>query len=194
MPVIPTPEGWVRVAAPRRKPPPREHQADALKHGPLSYFACQPVPSRPTKPPPCPKYDLDDLPSPPKNPKRRNGEQGKRKKDRTVSAPVHDYSSEASYSDDEEPAALHHSSHHGHNQRHGHGHRSTSAAARPRPQHSPAPHHIQPGAPGYKYWTGPTQRKASAPPRSNYTSSSAGSSRSGASARWANATAPLDLG
>ncbi|RMZ89785.1 hypothetical protein DV736_g2990, partial [Chaetothyriales sp. CBS 134916] len=60
MPVVLSAEhgGWVRVSPKRSLPP--QKQAEALRSGALSYFACTPPPAaKSTKLPSFPKYDLD---------------------------------------------------------------------------------------------------------------------------------------
>lgn len=191
MPVVPSPAagGWIKVSPPRRNPQLTKAKQEAALRGPLAYFSCQPVPTKtPTKLPPCPNYDLDDDGHPHKRVAGKN---------RTVSAPVHHGRRGVHYGDDDEDYDYHS----GHEEQHRHR-RSPPSRERSRPpahhtthtpNHRSAPTAAQPRATS-NYWTGPTKKHTPSP--RNYTSSNTGSSssRSTASARWANATAPLDLG
>lgn len=195
MPVVPSPAagGWIKVSPPRRNPQLTKAKQEAALRGPLAYFSCQPVPIKTnTKLPPCPKYDLDDEGQPHKRGAGKN---------RTVSAPArHGKRGGVHYDDDDDEDYDDHS---GHEEQHRHR-RSPPSRERSRPpgHHSnhtshtnqrSSPTAAQPRAIS-NYWTGPTKKHAHSP--RSYTSSHTGSSssRSTASARWANATAPLDLG
>ncbi len=202
MPVVasPTHQGWIKVSPPRRNPQISKAKQEAALRGPLAYFSCQPVPTKvPTKLPPCPKYDLEDD----GHPYKHQGGGGGGGKNRTVSAPARHGHRGVYYDDDEGGDPYDDQRHDEHTRRH---RRSPPSRDRSRPpahqsphthtshqNHRTAPAAAQPRAVS-NYWTGPTKKHTPSP--RSYTSSHTGSSssRSTASARWANATAPLDLG
>ena len=210
-------KGWVKAPAKKRKGVPisRADQAAVLK-SPLSYFACQPsMPSKP-KIPLCPVYTLDPNEHTPPSSEQGSSPTKSKRGTRSASTPHqhhrHPYDDEYPPSDYEpEEEAIYHTS------------RSTGGAVRPpqarstisydrvrpranaaaspppapRPAPAPKPRAVTaapvPASGGYTYWTGPSN-KARVPPRSAaWGGGSSTSSSSGASARWANATAPLAL-
>ena len=203
MPVVASPahQGWIKVAPPRRNPHAVKAAQDAAIRSPLAYFACQPAPTKPpSKLPPCPKYDIDEEEHHAHAHKKRGGGG----KNRVVSAPAspHGHGRRRSqhnvHYDDEEEDEYDDYDEHNHNH-HGAGHRRSppsrerSRPPPPRTHNRSPPTAAQPRATS-AYWTGPSKKHSA--PRS-YTSSNTGSSRSGGSsvsARWANATAALDLG
>ena len=204
MPIVasPTQQAWIRVPPPRRNIKViRAHQNDALK-GPLAYFSCQPVPNKPSRLPPCPKYDIEyDEPLHGEGGEKKRGGAGK---DRVVSAPAASHRRRRSqhqhshYDEDVEQEEEEEEYDDGGyvEDSHPRARRSPPSRerSRPPPSHRRAapPMEPQPRATS-SYWTGPANKYAPAP-RSYASSSQSGSTKSSVSARWANATAPLDLG
>lgn len=208
--ISPDGKGWVKVPPKKRTVQvTRADQAAVLK-SPLAYFACTPVaPSKP-KIPDCPVYTLDpNQHTPPtshqgNSPKKSRGGRSQARSTSTPSHHRHPYDDEYPPYEDED----YHTNSHG-AVRHP-GARSTISYDRVRPRAgghaaSPAPRPMPatkaravttaaaPPNTSYSYWTGPSN-KPRVPPRSAaWGGGSSASSSSGASARWANATAPLAL-
>jgi hypothetical protein len=219
MPLMISPDGkgWVKVPPKNRRTAPvsRADQAAVLK-SPLAYFACQPVaPSKP-KISTCPVYTLDPNehtpPTSEEGSPRKSSKKSQRGRSqaRSASTPHHRHP----YDDDYPPSdyeAEEEVAYHSSGAVRPPGARSTISYDRvrprahagptaPRPTSAPKPRAVTTAptpapatATGYTYWTGPSN-KPRVPPRSAaWGGGSSASSSSGASARWANATAPLAL-
>ena len=208
-------KGWVK--APPKKRVVRVSRADqaaALKN-PLAYFACTPVgPSKP-KIPDCPVYTLDPNQHTPPTSEEGNPKKSRkgRSQGRSTSSPTHHHHHQHRHPYDDEYPPSEEDEYHttaGGGAVRPPGARSTISYDRVRPRAAPAalpaprlapsagspkPRAVTAApATGHTYWTGPSN-KPRVPPRSAAwgTGHSSANSSSGASARWANATAPLAL-
>lgn len=219
--ISPDGKGWVKAPSKKRTVPvSRADQAAVLK-SPLAYFAC--APSAPSKPkiPDCPVYTLDPNQHTPPTSEQGRPKKGKRahNQGRSASSPSHrhrhPYDDEYDQDFEEEDGPYHTTAHHGGAVRPSTASRSTisydrvrprggrpaagtSLAPRPSPAPKPravtsAPAPASASAGGYSYWTGPSNRPRVPPRSAAWSGGSGGSVSSGASARWANATAPLAL-